>query len=72
VVAAGTLLDQLGAALLVPARAAFTSGMHVVAAVSAVLLVGVAIVVLTQLRHIRPLGAAQPAENDEPKGVRAA
>ncbi|MBO3750180.1 MFS transporter [Streptosporangiaceae bacterium NEAU-GS5] len=52
--AAGHLPHDLGAALLGSARAAYTAGFHTVSAVAAVLLVGVAVTVLTMLRHIRP------------------
>jgi hypothetical protein len=38
---------------------AFTSGMHLVAAVSAVVLCGVAVFTLCLLGHIRPIGSAQ-------------
>jgi DHA2 family multidrug resistance protein-like MFS transporter len=42
-------------------RHAFTSGMHTAAAISAIVIAGIAVLVLTQLRHLRPLGHA-PAE----------
>jgi DHA2 family multidrug resistance protein-like MFS transporter len=67
-VAAGALPAELGVALLDAAREAFTSGMHVVAAVSAVLLVGVAVLVATLLRHVRPIGEAGP---DQPGALPA-
>jgi MFS transporter, DHA2 family, multidrug resistance protein len=70
--AAGALPAELGVALLDAAREAFTSGMHVVAAVSAVLLVGVAVLVATLLRHVRPIGEAEPDQPDQPGGVPAA
>jgi MFS transporter, DHA2 family, multidrug resistance protein len=70
--AAGALPAELGVALLDAAREAFTSGMHVVAAVSAVLLVGVAVLVATLLRHVRPIGEAGPDQPDQPGGVPAA
>jgi MFS transporter, DHA2 family, multidrug resistance protein len=54
---AAALPDPLGAGLLAVAREAFTSGMHVVAAISAVALAAVAVLVVTTLRHVRPLGA---------------
>ena len=60
--AAAGLPDELAAALLTSARAAYTSGLHVAAAVSAILLAGVAVLVVTLLRHVRPSGATQPAE----------
>jgi DHA2 family multidrug resistance protein-like MFS transporter len=58
------LPGPLGEAVLASARAAFTSGLHAVAAVSAVLLVGVAVASLVLLRHVPPVGppAAAPAE----------
>ena len=63
-VAAANLADPLGAALLSAAREAFTSGMHAAAIVSAVVVLGVAILALTMLRHVRPLGETQPAPPD--------
>jgi DHA2 family multidrug resistance protein-like MFS transporter len=51
---AGAVGGNVGAPLLAAARDAFTTGMHVAAGVSAVVLVGVAILVVTLLRHIRP------------------
>jgi MFS transporter, DHA2 family, multidrug resistance protein len=70
--AAGALPAELGVALLDAAREAFTSGMHVVAAVSAVLLAGVAVLVATLLRHVRPIGEAGPDQPDQPGGVPSA
>ncbi|HVK26565.1 MAG TPA: MFS transporter [Actinokineospora sp.] len=62
-VAAGNLSPELSAALLGPAREAFTSGVQVVAAVGAVLLGIMAVVVGTRLKHVQPFGAMQaPAE----------
>jgi len=55
--AAGHLPDQLGAALLTPARAAFTDGLHAAVGISAVVLLCVAVLVVTVLRHVDPLGA---------------
>jgi DHA2 family multidrug resistance protein-like MFS transporter len=59
VTASGSLAEPLQAALLVAARDAFTSGMHVVAGVSAVVLLGVAVVTLIMLRDVRPLGVTK-------------
>jgi DHA2 family multidrug resistance protein-like MFS transporter len=56
VVAASTLTDPAQTALLVAAREAFTSGMHAVAAVSAVVLLVVAGVTLITLRRVPPIG----------------
>ena len=56
VAVAATLPAQLDALLLIATRDAFTSSLHVVAAVSALMLFGVAVRVLTCLRQIRPIG----------------
>ncbi len=50
-VAAGQLSDPLGAALADPARVAFVQGLHLIAIISAVALVGTAALVLFVLRH---------------------
>ncbi len=63
-VAAQSLPEQLGAALLLPARAAFTSGLHTVAALSAILMIGVAILAVTLLRHIEPSGEAEDEQSE--------
>lgn len=60
IAAAGSLPEQLAAALLAVARDAFTSGLHAVAAVSAVLLAGIALLIVTTLRDLPPLGHARP------------
>ncbi|MDT5026347.1 MAG: transporter, family, multidrug resistance protein, partial [Micromonosporaceae bacterium] len=54
--AAANLPEPLATALLTPAREAFTNGMHVAADLSAVLLLGVAVLVVTALRKVRPSG----------------
>lgn len=70
VAVAGHLPVRQSAPLLDSARAAFTSGMHVAAGISAVLLVVVAVVVGTLLRHTG--GAEVPAATaGEPEPVRA-
>jgi DHA2 family multidrug resistance protein-like MFS transporter len=66
---APTLPDQVGAALLQAARTAFTDGLHAAATISAVLLLGLAICVVTMLRRIPPIGAEQPADTAEPAGA---
>ena len=43
-----------------PDGAAFTDGLHLVAAISAALLAAVAVLVLATLRHLPPIGHAQP------------
>jgi DHA2 family multidrug resistance protein-like MFS transporter len=54
-VAAASLADPVGLLLLMTAREAFTSGMHAAALVSAVILLGIAVLAVTMLRHVRPL-----------------
>ncbi|NRQ39041.1 MFS transporter [Nonomuraea sp. NN258] len=56
---------HLSGALVAAARSAFTDGLAVVAGVSAVVLVGAAILAAVALRHVPPHGTAQPA--DEPQ-----
>ncbi|GAA2632365.1 MFS transporter [Dactylosporangium fulvum] len=60
--AAASLPDDAAAAVLSAARDASTTGMHVVAAVSAVLLLALALLTLRMLRHLPPLGPARSAE----------
>lgn len=52
---AGELPSHLGAAVLTAAQDAFSSGLHTVAAVAAVVQAGMAILVVTQLRRVPPL-----------------
>lgn len=59
--AAHDLPPRIAAALLDQSRAAFTSGMHVTATISAVLLAGVAVVAVILLRPARPYGQAVSA-----------
>jgi DHA2 family multidrug resistance protein-like MFS transporter len=66
---AGHLPQQLGNALLAPARQAFTDGLHTVAIILAVVVVGAVAVVLAKLRHIPPTGSAQ--QDDGPSGSTA-
>jgi DHA2 family multidrug resistance protein-like MFS transporter len=73
-VAAAGLPDPLALALLTAAREAFTSGMHAAAVASAIVLLGVAVLAVTMLRHVRPTGAVQPspsASTPEPVPVAA-
>ncbi|GII53468.1 MFS transporter [Planotetraspora thailandica] len=58
--AAHQLPGQAGAALVSAADRAFAAGLHTVAALSAAILVGVAILLATTLRHLPPLGRPQP------------
>ena len=61
---AATLPEPLGNLLLIAARDAFTSSLHVVAGASAVVLLGVAVLAVTMLRHVRPIGAARANDLD--------
>jgi DHA2 family multidrug resistance protein-like MFS transporter len=62
---AATLPEPLGNLVLIAARDAFTSGLHVVAGASAVVLLGVAVLALSMLRAVRPIGATPLAETAE-------
>ncbi|WP_248965397.1 MFS transporter [Sphaerisporangium perillae] len=64
--AAGGLPEQIAGALLAPARQAFTSGLHVVAAISALTVLGVAILNAVVLRQLPAFGQApaNPGEGD--------
>ncbi|WP_342776193.1 MFS transporter [Nonomuraea terrae] len=61
--AAQGLPADLGAALLVPAREAFTSGLNVAAVISAAIAAVAAILAAVRLRHVPPTG--QPATTAE-------
>ncbi|GAA3926814.1 MFS transporter [Actinomadura viridis] len=52
-------------ALLDSARAAFTTGLHTVALLSAVALAGMAVLIAVMLRHVPPIGASEPKERPE-------
>lgn len=54
VAAAGQLPDQLGAALLSTARAAFTQGLHLTALISTVVVIATAILAVVVLPRVRP------------------
>ncbi|MGN9837261.1 MFS transporter [Nonomuraea sp. H19] len=58
--AAQGLPAELGAAVLAPAREAFTSGLNVAAIIAAVIAGGAAVLALLRLRHVPPTG--QPAQ----------
>lgn len=69
---APNLPSQVGTELLDSARESFTSGLHVVAGITAVLFVGLAILVAVTFRHVPPFGAdpeehAEEAVSDEPE-----
>ena len=65
--AASSLPDQVGASLLAPAHQAFADGLDTVAGIGAVLIVGIAILVATRLRHLPPIG--QPAAGADQAGL---
>jgi DHA2 family multidrug resistance protein-like MFS transporter len=54
--AAEQLPESLRAGLLHGAREAFAGGMHVVVAVSGALMIGIAMLAATRLRHVQPIG----------------
>ncbi|MFI7708736.1 MFS transporter [Nonomuraea sp. NPDC049480] len=60
--AAPGLPADLGAALLAPAREAFTSGLNTAAVTAAVITAVAAVLALLKLRHIPPTGRPQPTE----------
>jgi len=60
VAAARELSQQLGAALLDTARHAFTRGLQVTAMTSAVIVIGMAVLVVVLLRQVRPASEVTP------------
>lgn len=58
------LPEQIGTVLLTGAREAFTDGMHAVAAASGAIMLGIIILVVTRLRHVRPIGETQSNRAD--------
>lgn len=62
VTAAAELPGAAGAALLDSAREAFTGGLHVVAALCALVLAMVAVLIVILLRHVPPIGGAAGTE----------
>lgn len=69
VAAAGQLPAELGAAVLEPARAAFTSGLNVGAVVAAVVAAVGAILAAVRLRHVPPTGSAAAEQESDQKPV---
>lgn len=61
--AADSLPESARAAFLHGAREAFAGGMHAVAWVSGALMLGIAILAVTKLRHIRPIGQRAAGES---------
>jgi DHA2 family multidrug resistance protein-like MFS transporter len=62
---AKALPADLGAAVLEPARAAFTSGLNVGALIAAVIAAAGAILAAVRLRHVPPTGAATAVEAEK-------
>ncbi|MGG3471494.1 MFS transporter [Neobacillus pocheonensis] len=58
------LTQQVGKALLTGAREAFTVGMHTVAAASGAIMLAIIVLVVTRLRHVRPIGETQSNQAD--------
>ena len=67
--AAHELPPRIAATLLGQSRAAFTAGMHMTAATSAVLLAGVALTVVGTLRQVRPNGQPAPGTSSDQHSV---
>jgi DHA2 family multidrug resistance protein-like MFS transporter len=67
--AAGQLSPELGAALLDTARGAFTRGLHVTAITSALIVIGMAVLVVVLLRHVRSPSGTAPPPGREPDAV---
>ncbi len=63
---AGQLPGQLGAELIDAARTAFTQGLHVAAAISAVGAIGLAVLVVTLLRRVRTGNQSEDQPDVEP------
>jgi DHA2 family multidrug resistance protein-like MFS transporter len=64
--AADTLPAAVADTMLAPAREAFSAALHTSAALSAVLLAGLAVLITTLLRHIPPTAAPAPAADPAP------
>ncbi|THC51857.1 MFS transporter [Streptomyces sp. A1499] len=61
---ASSLADQLPARALEPARAAFTGGLNTAAVAAGIAVAAASLACFTTLRHIRPLGDANPGAAD--------
>lgn len=68
---AAQLPEPLGGTLLGTAREAFTSGFNVAAAVGVPAAIGLAVLAVVLLRHVRPAGAAAEHRDPEPGTVPA-
>ena len=69
VAAAGQLPDALGLTLLDAAFNAFVSGLQVISLIGAVVMLGLAVLTLTMLRHIEIVGEAEENLELEPDGL---
>jgi MFS transporter, DHA2 family, multidrug resistance protein len=69
---AGTLPGRLGPVLVDTARDAFTQGLHIAAAISTAGSIGLAVLVLTLLRHARTNDEGEPSPDVEPDAASAA
>jgi DHA2 family multidrug resistance protein-like MFS transporter len=69
VAVADGLPDRLGAALLDAAREAFTQGLHVTAVTSAAIVLGMAILAVVLLRHVRTGSEPEDQADTEPGGA---
>ncbi|MBD2868868.1 MFS transporter [Paenibacillus arenilitoris] len=58
------LSEQVGSALLTDAQQSFTSGMHAVAAASGAIMLAIIVLIVTRLRHVRPIGETQSDQID--------
>jgi DHA2 family multidrug resistance protein-like MFS transporter len=68
---ADSLPDPVAAVLIASARAAFTSGMHAVAGITIVVLLGVAVLALSMLRQVPPIGSSQVPVSRDTTGAKA-
>ena len=64
---AGQVPGQLGAALVDAARDAFMAGLHVAATISAIGAIGIAVLVMTLLRHVRTGTEEDVHQDAEPR-----
>jgi DHA2 family multidrug resistance protein-like MFS transporter len=64
---AGQVPGQLGPALIDAARDAFTIGLHVAATISAIGSIGIAVLVMTLLRHVRTGSEEEDHQDAEPR-----
>jgi DHA2 family multidrug resistance protein-like MFS transporter len=69
VAVADELPDRLGAGLLDAAREAFTQGLQLAAITSAALALGMAILVMVLLRHVRTGSGPEDEADTEPAGA---